>query len=254
MTIAWQLMRERAHVASALHVVLTTQRVHAHAQATDIAGGHGQVCDTHHHGRALCMLSHTKAVVNCRITTGGVHARGATQFFGRHTSNLRHCLWRVLWTCDEILPIFEGFQIATLSDEVILHQAFGHDHMCECIDQRDVGAWLQLEVIVGLVVRALHHLRSAWISHDQLGTLTQATLHLRRKYRVSGDWVSTNHEDHIRLHHRIKRLRTGRFTECLLQTIARWRMTNACASIDVVVTEASTYQLLHQIRLFVRAA
>ena len=50
MAIAGQLMREAAHVAAALHVVLAAQRVHTHARAADIAGQHGQVGDADHGG------------------------------------------------------------------------------------------------------------------------------------------------------------------------------------------------------------
>jgi hypothetical protein len=40
-TIARKLMREGAHVARALHVVLAAQRVHADALASEVAGDHG---------------------------------------------------------------------------------------------------------------------------------------------------------------------------------------------------------------------
>ena len=39
--VAGNLVRERAHVARALHVVLPAQGVHADAAPADIAGGHG---------------------------------------------------------------------------------------------------------------------------------------------------------------------------------------------------------------------
>ena len=51
--VAGELVRERAHVAGALHVVLAAQRVHADALAADIAGRHGEIGDRHHGGRAL---------------------------------------------------------------------------------------------------------------------------------------------------------------------------------------------------------
>jgi hypothetical protein len=43
--VAGQLVRERAHVAGALHVVLAAQRVHADARRPMIAGRHGEVGD-----------------------------------------------------------------------------------------------------------------------------------------------------------------------------------------------------------------
>ena len=43
--VAGQLVRERAHVAGALHVVLAAQRVYADAGPPDIAGGHRKIGD-----------------------------------------------------------------------------------------------------------------------------------------------------------------------------------------------------------------
>ena len=62
--VARQLVRERAHVAGALHVVLSAQRIHAHALAADVAGRHREVRDAHDHGRALAVLGDAEAVVN----------------------------------------------------------------------------------------------------------------------------------------------------------------------------------------------
>ena len=45
--VARQLVRERAHVAGALHVVLSAQRIHAHALAAEVAGRHREVRDAH---------------------------------------------------------------------------------------------------------------------------------------------------------------------------------------------------------------
>ena len=51
--IARQLVRERAHVAGALHIVLAAQRVHADAATAEIAGRHGEIGDAHDRRRAL---------------------------------------------------------------------------------------------------------------------------------------------------------------------------------------------------------
>ena len=51
--VAGELVRERAHVAGALHVVLAAQRIHADALAADVAGRHREIGDRHDRGRAL---------------------------------------------------------------------------------------------------------------------------------------------------------------------------------------------------------
>ena len=83
MAVAGELVRERAHVAGALDVVLAAQRVHADARPADVAGRHGEVGDRHHRGRALAVLGDAEAVVDRAVAAGGVEPRGAAQVAGR---------------------------------------------------------------------------------------------------------------------------------------------------------------------------
>ena len=62
--VARELVRERAHVAGPLHVVLAAQRVHPDALPADIAGRHGEIGDRHHRGRALRVLGDAEAVID----------------------------------------------------------------------------------------------------------------------------------------------------------------------------------------------
>ena len=77
--IAAELVRKRSHVARALHVVLSAQRVDADAFAAEIAGGHRQVGDGHHHRRALAVLGDAEPVVDRAVAgrrrTGAPRAR-----------------------------------------------------------------------------------------------------------------------------------------------------------------------------------
>ncbi|MNY15644.1 hypothetical protein D3C86_1488690 [compost metagenome] len=52
-------MRERPHVAGALHIVLAAQRIDAHARTTNVAGRHGQIGDRHDGGRTLAVFGDT---------------------------------------------------------------------------------------------------------------------------------------------------------------------------------------------------
>ena len=79
MPIAGQLVRERAHVAGALDVVLPAQRIDADAGAADIAGRHGEVGDRHDGGRALAVLGDAEAVIDrarCRRSRKAAPRRG----------------------------------------------------------------------------------------------------------------------------------------------------------------------------------
>src|ERR1700752_2895866 len=99
--IAAELVRERPHVAGALHVVLAAQRVHADAVATDIAACHRQVGHAHHHRRTLAVFGHPEAVVDGAIRSLCVQSGGGAHLGGRHARELLHGLWAVLWARDE---------------------------------------------------------------------------------------------------------------------------------------------------------
>src|SRR5688572_31938407 len=65
--------------------------------------------------------------------------------------------------------------------------------------------------------------------------------------------IGTDQQHDIGLHHRSECLCAGGLAQRVLETVARGRMTHARARIDIVVAESRTHELLHEIRLFVRA-
>ena len=127
--IAGQLVRERAHVAGALHVVLAAQRIHADAGPADIAGRHGEIGDRHHRGRALAVLGDAEAVIDRAVAAGGVEPRRAADRFRRHAGNLRHLFRAVARLGNERRPILKLVPVAALAHEVLVDQAFGDDDM-----------------------------------------------------------------------------------------------------------------------------
>ena len=66
--------------------------------------------------------------------------------------------------------------------------------------------------------------------------------------------VCPHHENNVRLHHGIKRLRTGRFPQGLLQAITGRAMANPGAGIYVVSAKHRTNQLLCDIHFFISTA
>src|SRR2546430_11054534 len=75
-TTLFRSVGEGAHVARALHVVLTAQRADAHALAAEVAGGHGEVGDAHDGGRALAVLGDPEPIVDGAVAGGGLQAGG----------------------------------------------------------------------------------------------------------------------------------------------------------------------------------
>ena len=87
-----------------------------------------------------------------------------------------------------------------------------------------------------------------------LRALAQPLLHPRREDRVPVGRVGADHHDDVGLGHRLEVLRTCRLAEGLLEPVARGRVADPGARVDVVVAERGADHLLDDVDLFVRAA
>ncbi len=253
MPIARQFVRERAHVAGALHVVLAAQRVHADAGAADIAGHHREVGDRDHRGGALAVLGDTESVIDRAVAAGRVDPRRLAQILRVDAGHDRGRFGAVLLLGDEGRPILELAPVAAFAHEALVDQPFGDDDMGERRDHGDVGAGQQRQV-QRLHMRRFHHLGAAWIDHDQLGALAQPLLQPRGEHRMSRRRIGADDQDDVGVLDRVEVLRAGRGAEGLRQAIAGRRMADTGAGVDIVVAEAGADQLLHQIGFFIGAA
>ena len=127
--IARQLMRERTHVAGALHVVLAAQRVHADAGPADIAGRHREVGDRDHRGRALAVLGDAEAVIDRAVAAGREQPRRGAQLLRIDAGRDRGGFGAVLRQRDEGCPVLELAPVAAFAHEGFVDQALGDDHM-----------------------------------------------------------------------------------------------------------------------------
>ncbi len=213
--IAGQLVRERAHVAGALDVVLAAQRIHADARPAEIARHHGEVGDRHDRRGALAVLGDAQAVVDRGVAAGGVEARGAADRLGIDAGHQADRLRAVLRLRHESRPMLEGIAVAEFAHEPLVDQAFGDDRVRQRVQQRGVGAGPQRQVIVGLDMRHAHEVDAARVDHDQLGALTQPLLHARGEDGMGVGRVGADHQDHVALLDRVEILRAGRGAEGL---------------------------------------
>ncbi len=253
--IAREFVRERAHVARALHVVLAAQRIHADAVAADMAGCHREVREPHHHRAALAVFGDAEAVIDRRVARGRIEARRAAQFLGRYAGEATRPLRaNVSSAGDERPPALERLALASRRDERLVDQPFGDDDVRERVDQRDVRAGPQLQMMPRLDVRAPHEIDAARIGDDQLRAFAQTSLEPRREHRMCVGRIGADHDDDVGVIDRLEVLRAGRRAERLLESVAGRRMTNARARVDVVVAERRADHLLHDEHFLVRAA
>ncbi len=252
--IARKFVRKGTHVARALHVVLAAQRIHADAVAADVAGCHGEVRESHHHGAALAVFGHAEAVVDRRIACARIQARRKSQFVGRYSGECLGRFGRVFLCRDERSPALERFALAAFIDERFVDQTFGDDDVGKRIDQRDVRSRAQLQMMARLDVRAAYEIDPARIGDDQLRPFAQPSLEPRGEHRMRVRGVRTDHHDDVGVVDGLEILRSRRRAERLLESIAGRRVADACTRIDVVVAERRPHHLLHDEHFLVRAA
>ena len=115
----------------------------------DIAGRHGEVGHRHHHGGALAVLGDAEPVVDRAVAAGGVEPGGGAHLGGRHAGEIaRQRLRRMLrGSATKSRPGRGIGDIAALGARRPRRQALGDDDMRHRIDQRDVGAGQQRQVV-----------------------------------------------------------------------------------------------------------
>ncbi len=126
--------------------------------------------------------------------------------------------------------------------------------MAQGVEHRDVGRRLQLQMVVGLDVRALDEIDAARVDDDQLGAFAQALLHARAEHRMGVGRIGADDHDHVGEIDALEVLRAGGLAEGLLQAVAGRRVADAGASVDVVVAEGGANHALHDVDFLVGRA
>ena len=85
------------------------------------------------------------------------------------------------------------------ADERLVDQPLGDHDVRHRVDDRHVGARLQLQVVLGLDVRRAHQVDAARVDDDQLRALAQPLLHPRREHRVAVGRVGADDQDDVGL-------------------------------------------------------
>ncbi len=200
------------------------------------------------------MLRHAETVVDRGITAGRIEPRGGAHTVRRHAGDVLDRFGRMHRIGDEPCPHLEVGEIAALAHEGLVHETFGDDDVGQRIDDRDIGARLQREVMLGTHVRGLHEIDAARIDDDKMRALAQALLQPRAEDRMRVGRIGTDHHDDVGLVGRLEILRAGRCAERGLQAVTRGRMADTGAGVDIVDPERGAHELLHEEGFLVGAA
>src|SRR5204863_4015490 len=133
--------------------------------------------------------------------------------------------------------------------DLLVHQARGHRGVGNGIDVGDVGTRLEGQVVGRLHVGAAHQVDTPGVRDDQLGTVSQPSLHPRGEDRVCVRRVGADQQDDVGLVDRREVLGAGRGAERLVEAVAGGGVADPGAGVDVVVVEGRTHHLLDDVDL-----
>ncbi len=169
-------IRQRAHIAGTLHVVLTTNRVYTRMRLTEVTSQHREAGQRTHGFHALVELGYTHAPQDGGAFRLGIHPRRLTNLTGADAGDIFNRLRRVAF--NDFTILFKAF--CTGSDESFVVQVFFNNDMAHRIQQRDVRAVFQCNVHVSNA-RGFNFAR---IADDNFRPVTFSV-----NYVVRHDWV-----------------------------------------------------------------
>ncbi len=237
--------RDQACVGSALHVVLSTQRMQAGAGTADLPGDQGERDQAARIVGAVHMLADAHAPEDDGSTRARIHPRHFAQGFGRNAADRLHLLRGEF--LDALLEFIEALGIA--GDILFVGQAFGDDGIDHRVQHRDIAAGLERQMLGGMARQRL----PARVHHDQLGAALGRVLDEGRSHRVIDRRIGADHDDDFGVHRGRERRRHCAGIQAFHQGCDRRGVAQPGAVIDIVGAEAGAHQLLEQIRLFVGA-
>ena len=215
------------------------------AGPADLAGDQRQRDQAARIVGAVHMLADAHAPEDDRGFRAGIHPRHLAQGLRRDAADRLHLLRREF--LDLGLQVVEALGIA--GDILLVGQAFGDDGVDHRVQQRDVAAGLEREVLVGMARQRL----PARIDHDQLGAALGRVLDEGRGDRMVHGRIGADHDDDLGVHRRRERRRHRARVQAFQQRRDRRGVAQPRAVIDIVGAEAGAHQLLEQIGFLVGA-
>ena len=189
--IVRQKHRDQAGVGSALHVVLSTERVQAGAGAADLAGDQCQRDQAARVVGAVHVLADAHAPEDDRRLGLRVGARDFAQRLGRNAANRGHLLRGEL---DDLrLQVIVTFGVA--GDVLIVCQTFRDDGVDHRVQHRNVTSRLEREMLGRMPGQRL----PPRVHHIEFRAAFCGVLDEGRGDRMVDRWIRADHPDDLRV-------------------------------------------------------
>ncbi len=138
-------VRQRPHIAGALHVVLAAHRVDAGARLAEVAGEDRQAGQRAHGLHALIELGHAHAPQDGGGFRAGIHPGTGADLLRADAGDGFHRLRRIAF--DDFTILLEALR--TAGDEGFIVEILFDNDVADGVEQRDVGAVFQGNMHIG---------------------------------------------------------------------------------------------------------
>src|SRR5262249_412756 len=230
---------------SALHVVLPAQWMQAGARPADLTGDQRQRNQATRIVGTMGMLRNAHAPENDRGFGASKFARDSADDIGLDAADPRQLLRRVV--LDAVGELLEALDVSL--DVLLVVELLGDDCVEHAVEQRDIGARLELHHVSGMALERL----AARIGYDQCRATLCRLLEERRRNRVIFRWVGADYENDFGVLALIEGRRHCAGADSFHQCRYGRSVAEPGAMIDIVGAEAGADELLEQISLFVGA-
>jgi hypothetical protein len=190
------------------------------------------------------VLADAHAPEDDRALGGRIRARHRAQRRGIDPADLGHRLGREL--LQVLLELLEACGVRL--DVLAVVQLLLDDHVHERVQERDVGAGLELQHVRGVLLERL----PARVHDDQGLALLGRLLEVGRGDRVVLGRIGADHDDHVGVPDRGERGGDRARADVLQERRHRAGVAKARAVVDVVRAEPGADQLLDEVGLLVR--
>ena len=242
--ISREHVRQSTQVASALYVVLTSQRIDTGCIAPDVSREHGKICQSQNVVRTSGVLCDAHAVDDgasfclskCARCIANLLRRDAGDRFGP----LRCAV------CHGVADTFKV--LGVICDKVLVMQIFLNDDLQHCVDQGHVTAGALAHVEVGEAC----DLDSAWIGYDQFCiVLHDGRFDLQCDDRMGLGRVGSDDENTVSMFELGNRVGHGSAAERSRQTGNSGCVTKARTMVHVVCADRCAHEFLKEVVFFV---
>src|SRR5579859_1272320 len=186
-----QAIGNGAHVAAALDVILSAQRIDAAAIAANVAGEQREVDEGYYVVDRVVMLGDSESPAELGARGLGVNVRGLPNYAGGDAGIALGALQRVFFHASPV-----GFKAAGgILNKLCVGKSGGDNFAAHGVGQRNIGTNIQAQPNIG----PLRGAGAAWVDYEKLGALAHTFQNMMKENRMGFAGVGAPQKDNVGL-------------------------------------------------------